>query len=106
MVPGPSFSVVPKKPVMALPGLTPRLPVRVVGPELVTVELPRTAKVLKLLPRIGSAKALGAVATWKRTQAAAQTRIVLTLLINLTHMTLTAWSFISSSSDFGLVVFR
>src|ERR1700730_8239145 len=32
------------RPVMDVPGDTPRLPVRVVGPVLVTVEAPRTAK--------------------------------------------------------------
>jgi hypothetical protein len=32
------------KPVIALPGLTPKSPVMAVGPVLVTVEAPRTAK--------------------------------------------------------------
>jgi len=69
-------------------------------PSMVTPAPPRIAKVLKLLPRIGSAEALGAVATWKRTHAAAQRRIVLILLMILTPMTLTAWSFINASSEF------
>jgi hypothetical protein len=47
---------------------------------LVTVEAPRTAKLAKSGPRIGAAKAPGAVAIWKRTDAAAQRRKVLTLL--------------------------
>src|ERR1017187_8667186 len=60
---------------MALPGLTPTSPLMVVGPVLVTVEPARTAKLTKVLPRIGSAKALGAVAIWIRAKAAAQRKI-------------------------------
>ncbi len=43
-VPGPSFSTVPKNPVIAVPGLTPRLPETTDGPVLVMVVLASTAK--------------------------------------------------------------
>ena len=44
---------------MARPAETPRSPVRVVAPVLVTVDDPKTEKVAKLEPRIPSAFALG-----------------------------------------------
>src|SRR5450759_3780621 len=81
-----TFSTVPKKPVIALPGLTPRLPVRVVPPVLVTVEAPRTAKLSKSLPRSAPAEALGAVAICKTADAAAQRRNVLTLFISRVYL--------------------
>ena len=43
MVPG-ATTIPGGNPVMALPGLTPRFPVMTVGPVLVTVAPPRTAK--------------------------------------------------------------
>ncbi len=46
------FTVPGGKPVIAVPGLTPRSPVSVVGPVLVTVEPPSTAK-LSAVPREG-----------------------------------------------------
>jgi hypothetical protein len=42
-------------PVIEVPGSTPRFPSMVVGPVLVTVEPPRTAKLPKSDPRIGNA---------------------------------------------------
>jgi hypothetical protein len=88
-------------PVIEVVGDAPTLPsITDAVPLMVTPAPPRIAKVLKLLPRIGSAKALGAVATWKRTQAAAQRRIMGTPLIILRNITLTAWSFINASSEF------
>jgi hypothetical protein len=44
---------------MARPGETPKSPVSVVAPVFVTVEAPRTEKVVKSGPRIPSAFALG-----------------------------------------------
>jgi len=49
-VPGPPGI---SKPTIALPGETPRSPVTMVGPELVTVEPPRTAK-LSAVPKVGA----------------------------------------------------
>jgi hypothetical protein len=40
----PPVTVPGGKPVTAVPGLTPKSPVMIVGPVLVTVEAPRTAK--------------------------------------------------------------
>jgi hypothetical protein len=63
------------------PGLNPTSPPLMTdGPVLVTVEPPRTAK-LPAVPRIGFAEALDAAAIWKRAEAAAQRRHVLTLLM-------------------------
>src|SRR5687768_7694707 len=51
------FTIPGGKPVTALPGLTPRLPVTTVGPVLVTVELPSTAND-NAVPRPGSVAAV------------------------------------------------
>jgi len=50
-----------------VPGYSPKSPPMVVGPVLVTVEPPRTAK-LPAVPRIGSANASGAVVHLEKTQ--------------------------------------
>src|ERR1700719_1826823 len=53
------LTVIVDSPVIAEPGDTPRSPVRVVAPVLVTVEAPSTEKVARSGPRIPSAFALG-----------------------------------------------
>jgi hypothetical protein len=53
------LTVIVDSPVIAEPGDTPRSPVSVVAPVLVTVEAPRTEKVVRSGPRIPSAFALG-----------------------------------------------
>jgi hypothetical protein len=53
------LTVIVDSPVIAEPGDTPRSPVSVVKPVLVTVEAPRTEKVVRSGPRIPSAFALG-----------------------------------------------
>jgi len=55
-VPGPSFAVVPKKPVTAAVGCVPRSPVTLLGPVLVTPAAARTAK-LCAAPREGAVAA-------------------------------------------------
>jgi hypothetical protein len=49
--PGPPGAI-PVIPVMAVPGLTPRLPITTVFPVLVTVEPARTPKVPTVVPRV------------------------------------------------------
>src|SRR5216684_6255685 len=50
----PTFTAPGRNPVIVLPGLTPRLPVTIVAPELVTADPPRTAK-LAAAPSDGGA---------------------------------------------------
>ena len=53
----------------------PRLPVTVfVGAAPITPPPPRIANVSRVFPRIGPAEALGAVAIWRRTETAAQSK--------------------------------
>ena len=73
---------------------------------MVTDWAPRTAKVPNSIPRIGVAKATGAVAIRKRAHAVAQSRNARTLLVRFIDVTFTTLLFIGLSTfplpfDFG-----